>query len=175
MEISNLTSGFIGAIAAVILQKVYEYTERQSKLSSERTALKAYLSATILTSLKRYKIELTSIQQQVQKYSGGNIPTQNFDLYLSLSSEMLRSISYSDAFQKLDDEKAYGNYIDLCYAIDYLKRELPFDHLKRYFEEFGNMSPQRKDTLFTIIKLNLEACDSAIEETIDIISVLGKH
>lgn len=135
--ISNLLSGFIGAIAAVLLPQIAKIFKTASDRRKKARILLEYINRTIIPGLEKYisdaDLAVNAIQKHLTKLNLEINTT--YDLLPSLNSAIFKEIGFNDLYFLCPDHEIHYKIIDLYHCIDYLKEFTPVDAQDKFIRK----------------------------------------
>lgn len=134
MEISNLVSGMVGALVAVLFTELIKLWQHHLKVLRDRKTLINYISEVISPGIQRYILDLNQAKDEIRHYPVKNTAIQEhvYDSLPSLNSEILKGLDFKDLVYLVKGIKNHTLIIDMYHCIDYLKQQMGFDYVESY-------------------------------------------
>lgn len=133
MDISNITSAFMGSIIGILCSGYYDKLKEARKLNRSRKSITAYLRGICYEKLNKYiedsDAAIRIIEDEVLK--GGGI-AHTYDMMPMLTSEFFRNIG-NDTLERIClNESDFDILLNFYFKIDYLKNTMPYDFVEKF-------------------------------------------
>jgi hypothetical protein len=161
--ISNLLSGFIGAIAAVMMPELIRIVNTQFDRRKKSRILLEYIRRTIIPGLEKYISDADIAIEAIGKHlTRPNLEINTtYDLLPSLNSAILKEIGFNDLYFLCQDYEVHYKIIDLYHCIDYLKEFTPIDAQDEFTSKCENhMKEKGIENEFQLISHVVGGCVS---------------